>query len=53
MNEHRKKPTKEEYAEARLRDLLNWAPRIYPCEKCGWPVFDGYLCNYCGHDDSK
>jgi len=28
-----------------------YAPEIYPCETCGYPVATGYCCGYCGSCD--
>jgi hypothetical protein len=41
-------PTVDEYEQRRISMLLSYAPRTYPCKKCGWPVIDGYCCNTCG-----
>ncbi len=46
-----KKPTKKQYAAARIQEALNFAPSIYPCQKCGWPVVQGYCCTNCGDGD--
>lgn len=35
----------ERLADALARD---YAPRIYPCGKCGYPVVEGYCCTACG-----
>lgn len=42
-----KPPTKKEYKEAYLETLETWAPRVYPCRVCRWPVIYGYMCNRC------
>jgi hypothetical protein len=42
------KPTKEQYQVARARAAISFAPEMYPCKKCGWPVLNGYCCNTCG-----
>lgn len=42
-----KKPTKKQYREAELEIAFFFAPRIYACGKCGWPVADGYICGTC------
>ena len=26
----------------------DFAPEIYPCKKCGYPVPEGYCCTACG-----
>ena len=26
----------------------NYAPQIFPCKECGYPVADGYCCGNCG-----
>jgi len=42
-----KKPTPEEYLERKMTVALGFAPRIYPCQKCGNPVVTGYICDWC------
>lgn len=44
-------PTVQEYQKAQLQTALNYAPTIYPCKKCEWPVAEGYCCRYCGDDN--
>ncbi len=44
-------PTLEQYREARERILLDFCPSIYSCQKCGWPVVDGYCCGKCGDSE--
>lgn len=46
-----KAPTEKQDQEARVEEALNFAPRIYPCEKCGWPVATGFCCTHCGDYD--
>jgi len=46
-----KPPTKKQYREHVIRKALDWAPKIYPCQKCGWPVFSGYCCETCGDSE--
>ena len=43
-----KAPTKRQYEKAEKAQAVDYAPDIYPCKKCGWPVVSGYICNYCG-----
>jgi len=40
-------PTPEEYKREVLSLLQYFAPRIYTCQKCGWPVATGYCCTTC------
>ncbi len=40
-----------EYNRCLHDTLQRFAPRTYPCKKCGAPVADGWCCQYCG--DSK
>ncbi len=40
-------PTELEYRKGERYLLVHFAPRIYPCKKCGWPVADGYCCGKC------
>ena len=42
-----KQPTNAQYKTARLKLALNYAPDIYACKKCGWPVIDGCCCGTC------
>ena len=41
-------PTEEQYRMARINLALDYAPTIYACKKCGWPVALGYCCGSCG-----
>jgi hypothetical protein len=43
-----RKPSPEEYQEARCRNALSFAPSQKPCQHCGWPVLKGYCCDTCG-----
>lgn len=43
-----KPPTDEEYDRARINVAMGFAPNIYACKKCHWPVADGYCCGTCG-----
>jgi hypothetical protein len=45
------RPTDEQYKQEAMRVRLSYAPRVFPCMKCGWPVRDGYCCNYCGDNN--
>jgi hypothetical protein len=42
------KPYSKEWE--RLADDMarDFAPVIYPCKKCGYPVVKGYCCDGCG-----
>jgi rubrerythrin len=42
------RPTEKEYREEAIKQAFQFAPRIYACKKCGWPVADGFCCEYCG-----
>jgi hypothetical protein len=46
-------PTEEQYRSEKLNLALSYAPQIYSCVKCGWPVAKGYCCNYCGDTDPQ
>jgi hypothetical protein len=46
-------PTDEQYQARRLEIVLSYAPRIYACAKCKWPVIDGYCCNTCGDKNPR
>ena len=43
-----KPPTRMQYYRAEARIGIDFAPNIYPCKKCGWPVIVGYCCTTCG-----
>ncbi len=46
-----KRPTTKQYDTAAIHQALVYAPRIYECQKCGWPVVEGYCCSYCGNSN--
>jgi len=39
----------------RLADLLarSFAPHIYPCAECRYPVASGYTCGSCGNNNPR
>ena len=39
----------------KLANILarDFAPIIYPCATCGYPVPKGYCCNTCGNSDPQ
>lgn len=39
--------SEEEYNMERCKLALSYCPTIYPCIHCGYPVVDGYCCEYC------
>jgi hypothetical protein len=41
-------PTSKQFEERKLEMLTEWAPQIYTCRHCKWPVMRGYCCNSCG-----
>ena len=47
------KPPKseQEYKQAKIDLAFSYAPSIYPCKTCKWPVAKGYCCGYCGDSD--
>jgi hypothetical protein len=47
----RRKPTSRQYEAAALDLRLSYAPVVYACCKCGWPVRDGYCCGTCGDNN--
>lgn len=51
MSPKPKKPTEAEYKKAACGLAFDFAPRIYPCLKCGWPVAKGFCCGTCGTYD--
>ncbi len=44
----KKCPSEKTYQREKARIAIDYAPDIYCCGKCGYPVIDGYVCNYCG-----
>lgn len=40
-------PESDEWIQEAHNLALSYAPRIYPCQKCSYPVADGYCCTYC------
>jgi len=40
--------TEEEWTNLAYQLARSFAPRIYACKKCGYPVVDGYCCYECG-----
>lgn len=40
------------YNREKLNLLESYGPKIRPCKICGYPTIDGYVCTYCGGDDS-
>ena len=36
------------YNRAETQVAIEFAPTIYPCKKCTWPVARGYCCRWCG-----
>jgi len=48
-----KKPTEAQYRKEELQMALDYAPTIYACAECGWPVISGYCCNTCGNTDPR
>jgi hypothetical protein len=48
-----RRPTDEEYKAEAIRVRLSYAPRVYACMKCGWPVREGFCCNTCGDNNPR
>ncbi len=42
------KPYTQPWERAANRLARNYAPKIYPCAKCSYPVLNGYCCTHCG-----
>lgn len=40
-------PQSDEWVQHAHNLALSYAPRIYPCQKCSYPVADGYCCTWC------
>ena len=45
------KPDGRTYKRARRALAIDFAPQMYPCKKCGYPVVDGYCCTFCGDNN--
>lgn len=43
-----RKPSEAQYRRALIALAIGYAPEIYPCHHCGWPVIHGYCCQICG-----
>ena len=43
----RRKPTKAQYCIEAMKIYMAHV-KLKPCDKCGWPVRDGWSCTYCG-----
>lgn len=37
----------KEYNCAKIHLAIEYCPTINPCQNCGWPKIDGYICTYC------
>ena len=48
-----KRPTERQFDTSADRLARSFAPKIYECRKCGWPVADGYICMTCGCTNPK
>jgi len=46
-------PTEEEYELQRVRLAFRYAPTIYACAHCHWPVANGYCCAHCGSSNPQ
>lgn len=53
MTNKRTPPSPKEYEEAQVSLALSYAPNMYPCADCKWPVIDGYCCTYCGSSSPR
>ena len=40
------------YKKRAIEVANDFAPTMYPCYECGNPVADGYVCRFCGFDNS-
>jgi rubrerythrin len=49
----RNRPTPEQYQRTKIALMQSWCPEIYPCKECGYPVIDGYCCQYCGTNNPR
>lgn len=48
IREYPHKPHSKEWEADAISLLRSYAPSIYPCKKCGYPVATGYCCHWCG-----
>lgn len=48
-----RKPSERQFEKAAAEVAFNFAPRILPCQKCGWPHAEGWTCRYCGDDNPR
>lgn len=46
-------PYSDKWEEHAGRLARSYAPEIYPCAKCNWPVVSGYCCHYCGTNNPR
>jgi hypothetical protein len=46
-------PSPKQYYDAKMVVLEDYAPPVYPCKHCEWPVIKGYRCGWCGSDDPE
>lgn len=44
-------PHSKEYKKLVYQEAIAFCPQIYPCQKCGYPVINGYCCPNC-HDSN-
>lgn len=51
MSDIRKPPTERQYRIAEIETAFTYAPKIYPCSTCEWPVGDGFICFWCGESN--
>jgi hypothetical protein len=40
------------YKKRAIEVASDFCPELYPCSKCGNPIPDGYVCRWCGYDNS-
>jgi hypothetical protein len=45
--------TQVAYSRAAAQLAFDYCPPMYTCQKCGWPVVDGYCCSTCGDTNPR
>lgn len=50
---HKIEPYSQHWEKLANAEARNFAPAIYPCKKCSYPVVTGYCCTFCGTKDPR
>ena len=46
-------PYSEEWEKLAGQEARSFAPSIYPCGACNYPVVKGYCCTHCGDSNPE